>query len=151
MQIKGSRFLVIGGAGFIGSHLVDQLLGQGAELVRVYDNFSRGSLGTLSKAKENPKCKIFGLDEDVRDRHILFKAIEGVDGVFRLAALWLLHCVEFPRSAFHTNIEGTFDVLELCVNSNVSCVKEAANTIGFQAYINLESGLNELLEWKRSV
>tara|TARA_Y100000589_G_C27112453_1_gene612799 strand:+ start:416 stop:871 length:456 start_codon:yes stop_codon:yes gene_type:complete len=151
MQIKGLRFLVIGGAGFIGSHLVYQLFDQGAELVKVYDNFSRGSLGTLSKAKENPKCKIFGLDEDMRDRHILFKAIEGVDGVFRLAALWLLHCVEFPRNAFHTLIEGMFNVLEAWINSNVNCVEEVANSIGFQANINLESGLNQLLKWKRLV
>ena len=137
MQIKGSRFLVIGGEGFIGSHLVDKLLDQGAELLKVYVNFSRGSLGNLSKAKQNPKYEIFGLGRD-----IVAKVIEVFDGVFHLAALWLLHCVKFPRSDFHTNIEGMFNVLEAWV---------AANSIGFDANINLESGLNNFLEWKRSV
>ena len=136
MQIKGSRFLVIGGAGFIGSHLVDQLLEQGAELVRVYDNFSRGNLKNLSKATENPQCEIFSLGGDVRDRDILAKAMQDIDGVFHLAALWLLHCVEFPRSAFHTNIEGTFNVLEACVNAKI---KRLVYSSSASVYGNAES------------
>ncbi len=52
-------------------------------------------------------------------RDILDEAIKGKDYVIHLAALWLLHCHEYPRSAFHVNIEGTFNVLEACVKHKV--------------------------------
>lgn len=56
---------------------------------------------------------------DIREVDILDKAMEGVDYVFHLAAMWLLHCKDFPRTAFDVNIAGTFNVLEACVKHKV--------------------------------
>jgi UDP-glucose 4-epimerase len=119
MELKNKRFLVIGGAGLIGSHLVEELLKEEVLEVIVYDNFSRGRLENLVVALQDPRVKIFPLGGDILHRDILMKAMEEVDGVFHLAALWLLQCWDFPRSAFDVNITGTFNVLEACVHSKV--------------------------------
>ena len=119
MDLKGKRFLVIGGAGLIGSHVVEELLHEGVKEVLIYDNFTRGRLENLATALQNSRVKIFPLGGDILHTDILQKAMDGIDGVFHLAALWLLHCWDFPRSAFDVNIAGTFNVLEACVQSNV--------------------------------
>ena len=119
MQIQNGRFLVIGGAGLIGSHLVDQLLTAGARKVRVYDNFSRGTMENLKGALEDARCEIFAEGGDIQHKDILLKAMEGIDGVFHLAALWLLQCYEYPRSAFDVNIAGTMNVIEAVIASGV--------------------------------
>jgi UDP-glucose 4-epimerase len=122
MNLEGKRFLVIGGAGFIGSHVVDQLLEHDVKEVLIYDNFSRGRMDNLEKALEDPRCKIFEIGGDILQIDILNKAMEGIDGVFHLAALWLLHCYEFPRSAFEVNIRGTFNVIEAAIAQKVKRV-----------------------------
>lgn len=119
MDIKGKRFLVIGGAGLIGSHVVEELLKEEVAEVIIYDNFTRGRLENLSVALRDPRAKVFPLGGDIMRPDILARAMEGVDGVFHLAALWLLHCWDFPRSAFDVNIAGTFNVLEACIQSGV--------------------------------
>jgi len=119
MDLKGKRFLVIGGAGLIGSHVVEELLKEEIAEVLIYDNFTRGRLENLSVALQDPRAKVFPLGGDIMHQDILHKAMEGVDGVFHLAALWLLHCWDFPRSAFDVNIAGTFNVIEACVQSDV--------------------------------
>ena len=119
MEIKGKRFLVIGGAGFIGSHLVDQLCAEGAAEVRIFDNFTRGSEENLAKALAQPNVTIFDKGGELLHRDILDAAMKDIDGVFHLAAMWLLHCYDFPRSAFEVNIGGTFNVLEAMLNNNV--------------------------------
>jgi UDP-glucose 4-epimerase len=119
MQIKGKRFLVIGGAGFIGSHLVEQLLLAGAAKVLVYDNFSRGTLANLKQALCDPRTEVFAEGGDILHRDTLLSAMQGIDGVFHLAALWLLQCHEYPRSAFEVNIAGTMNVIEAVINSGV--------------------------------
>lgn len=119
LPIQGHSFLVIGGAGFIGSHLVEQLLNAGAAHVRVYDNFSRGRLSNLHEALKDPRCEIFPHGGDILHRDTLSAAMQGIDGVFHLAALWLLHCNEYPRSAFEVNVGGTMNVAEACISSGI--------------------------------
>jgi len=119
MYLENSRILVIGGAGFIGSHLVKELLKENIKEVIVYDNFARGKIEYLSDSLNDPRCSVFPLGGDIRDIDILDKAMEGIDYVFHLAAMWLLHCKDFPRTAFHVNIEGTFNVLEACVKNKI--------------------------------
>jgi UDP-glucose 4-epimerase len=120
MKLHGKRFLVTGGAGFIGSHVVKQLLQEDVGEVIVYDNFARSALSNLSESINDPRLKINPFGGDIRDVDILNKTMEGVDGVFHLAAMWLLHCKDFPRTAFDVNIQGTFNVLEACVKNKVS-------------------------------
>lgn len=117
MDITGKRLLVIGGAGFIGSHLVDQLTREDVAEIRVFDNFTRGSRANLEAALRDPRVKIFELGGELMHRDILASAMQGVDGVFHLAALWLLHCQDYPRSAFEVNVAGTFNVLEAMLAS----------------------------------
>ncbi|MDR1917251.1 MAG: NAD-dependent epimerase/dehydratase family protein [Synergistaceae bacterium] len=118
-EIKGSKILVIGGAGFIGSHVIDELLKEDVGEIVIYDNFARGVFDNLGASLKDSRVKIFELGGDVLHTDILDRAVQGKDYVFHLAALWLLHCHEFPRSAFHVNIEGTFNVLETCVRHGV--------------------------------
>lgn len=119
MDISGKRFLVIGGAGFIGSHTVDLLCKEDVAEIVIYDNFARGTHENLSEALRDPRVKIFEAGGDICQSDILDAALKGTHGVFHFAALWLLQCHEYPRSAFDVNIRGTFNVLEACVNNKV--------------------------------
>jgi UDP-glucose 4-epimerase len=119
MQIEGKKFLVIGGAGFIGSNVVAELLKHDVEKVVIFDNFARADMKNISIQLEDPRCEIFKDGGDIRDVDILDKAVSGVDGVFHLAAMWLLHCKDYPRTAFDVNIQGTFNVLEACAKNKI--------------------------------
>lgn len=118
-SLKGHRVLVIGGAGFIGSHVVDLLTQQEVEEVIIYDDFSRGRPENVELALRDRRIKIFELGGNILHADVLSAAMHGVDYVFHLAALWLLHCQEYPRAAFEVNIRGTFNVLEACVANKV--------------------------------
>ena len=119
MKLTGSRCLVIGGAGFIGGFIVSELLKEDVAEVIVYDNFTRGKMENITGSLRDPRCYIFPLGGDIRDVDILNQAMKGVDYVFHLAAMWLLHCKDFPRTAFHVNIEGTYNVLEACITNGI--------------------------------
>lgn len=119
MNLQGKRLLVIGGGGLIGSHTVDELLKEDVAEVRIYDNFSRGSEENLAEALKDPRCNIFPHGGELMHRDILDMAMKDIDGVFHFAALWLLHCWDYPRSAFEVNIGGTFNVLEAIINNGV--------------------------------
>lgn len=119
MDIKGKRLVVIGGAGLIGSHTVDHLIKEDVKEVVIYDNFVRGRVENLNNALKDPRVKIYDIGGDILQTDILDSALKGADGVFHLAALWLLQCHEYPRSAFDTNVRGTFNVMESCVKNGV--------------------------------
>lgn len=119
MDIRGKRFLVIGGAGLIGSHTVDTLLKQDVGEIVIYDNFVRGRPENLTGALKDPRVKIFDIGGDICQTDVLEAAMDRIDGVFHFAALWLLQCHDFPRSAFDVNIRGTFNVLETCVKKSI--------------------------------
>lgn len=119
MDIRGKRFLVIGGAGLIGSHTVDALIKEDVREIVVYDNFVRGRADNLQNALNDPRVRIFDVGGDICQTDILEAALTDIDGVFHFAALWLLQCHDFPRAAFDVNIRGTFNVLEACVRKKI--------------------------------
>ena len=119
MDVRGKRFVVIGGAGLIGSHAVDQLVKQDVGEIVIYDNFVRGTHENLAEAMRDPRVKIFEAGGDITQTDILDAALKGADGVFQFAALWLLQCHEFPRTAFDVNVRGMFNVLDGCVRNGV--------------------------------
>lgn len=119
MDIAGKKLVVIGGAGLIGSHTVDKLIKEDVKEVLIYDNFVRGRIENLGDALKDPRVKIYDVGGDIMQSDILESALEGADGVFHLAALWLLQCHEYPRTAFDTNVRGTFNVLEACIKKKV--------------------------------
>lgn len=119
MELKNSKILVIGGAGFIGGFLVAELLKEDVKEVIIYDNFARGKMENIKDSLKDPRCTIYPFGGDVRETDILNDAMKGIDYVFHLSAMWLLHCKDYPRTAFDVNIAGTFNVLEACVKNKV--------------------------------
>jgi len=122
MDFGGKRFLVIGGAGFVGSHVVDELIRTDAREIIIYDNFFRGDMTNIEEALKDRRVSLFQHGGDILHEDILNKAMEGIDGVFHLAALWLLQCHEYPRSAFDVNIRGTFNVIDAAIRNRVKRV-----------------------------
>ena len=119
MKIEGKKLVVIGGAGLIGSHTVDKLLAEDIGELVIYDNFVRGSMENLADAVKDSRVKIFEAGGDILQTDILDACLKDADGVFQFAALWLLQCHEFPRSAFDVNVRGTFNVMESCIKNGV--------------------------------
>lgn len=119
MDIRGKKLVVIGGAGLIGSHTVDKLVKEDVGEIVIYDNFARGTAENLIDALRDPRVKLYGAGGDICQTDILDSAIKGADGVFHFAALWLLQCHEYPRTAFDVNVRGTFNVMEACTKHNV--------------------------------
>ncbi|SLM50313.1 NAD_dependent epimerase/dehydratase protein [Nitrospira japonica] len=119
MDLMGKKVIVIGGAGLIGSHAVDELIKEDVSEIRIYDNFVRGRQENLHEALKDPRVKIYEVGGDICQTDILDAGMKGMDAVFHFAALWLLQCHEYPRSAFDVNVRGTFNVLEACVANKI--------------------------------
>ncbi len=117
MSLAGTKILVIGGAGFVGSHIVDQLLAENPAEIRVLDNLVRGKRANLVKAMPSGKVRL--IEGSITDLKTLNEAVQGCDYVFHLAALWLGECVSNPRAALDVNVVGTFNVIEVCKAANV--------------------------------
>ena len=117
MNLTDKRILLIGGAGLVGSHIVDQLVQEPIAEIVVFDNFLRGTRENLKGAMASPKVRV--VEGSMTDRGRLAQALEGIDGVFLLASLWLGECVSDPRLAWEVNTLGTWNVVEACLAAKV--------------------------------
>jgi UDP-glucose 4-epimerase len=125
MSLSSSKILVTGGAGLVGSAIVDQLVAQGVEVV-VYDSFIRGKIDHLAQARSRGNVRV--IQADLRDREKLRDAIRGMDYVVHQAAAWLRACQQEPRLSLDVNIAGTFNLLESCVEAGVKKVVAASSS-----------------------
>jgi UDP-glucose 4-epimerase len=124
-QLKGGTVLVTGGAGTIGSTLVDQLVMEGAAEVRVLDNLVRGRRSNLAWALANGPVRF--IEGDIRDAALVAEMSRGVDVLFHQAAIRITQCAEEPRLALEVLVDGTFTVLEAAVKAGVRKVVAASS------------------------
>jgi UDP-glucose 4-epimerase len=123
--LRGATCLVTGGAGLIGSHIVDQLLDAGADEVRVFDNLSRGRRENLAHAQSRTGFRfILG---DIRNQDAVQKATTGCDYVFHEAALRITRCAESPRECVDVLATGTLNIFEAAVKAKVRKVVYASS------------------------
>jgi UDP-glucose 4-epimerase len=125
VELRGSRALVTGGAGFVGSWIVDQLIAAGAARVVVIDDFSRGRLENLQRVAGHPALEVVA--GDICDGSLVDRSTAGIDLVFHQAALRITRCAEDPVRAVEVMIEGTQNVLEAAVRNGVSKVIVASS------------------------
>jgi UDP-glucose 4-epimerase len=124
-DLKGKRILVTGGAGFIGSHIVDLLCAEGCAEVVVLDNFIRGRAQNLKKAMASYPVRL--VDGDICDRQLVSGLVRDADIVFHQAALRITHCAAEPRLAMDVMVQASFDLLEACVTYQVEKVIAASS------------------------
>jgi UDP-glucose 4-epimerase len=116
-MIAGERVLVTGGAGAIGSNLVDQLVQQGAAEIVVLDNFVRGRRDNLAWAIANGPVRV--VEGDICDRPLVSRLMSDIDVVFHHAALRITQCAEEPRLALEVLVDGTYNVVEAAADEGV--------------------------------
>ncbi|WP_329280423.1 NAD-dependent epimerase/dehydratase family protein [Streptomyces sp. NBC_01451] len=119
-SVRGKKILVTGGAGTIGSNLVDLLAEGGAREIVVLDNFVRGRRANLAKAMPSGVVEV--VEGDIRDAATVRKVTEGADLVFHLAAIRITQCAQEPRLANEVMVDGTFNVLEAAADAGVGKV-----------------------------
>jgi UDP-glucose 4-epimerase len=117
VKVAGLYALVTGGAGTIGSHVVDRLVDGGAERVVVLDDLSRGRKDNLATAESSGRVEL--VVGDVRDVDLVRRLTAGCDAVFHLAAIRITQCAEDPRRAHDVLATGTFNVLEAARDAGV--------------------------------
>jgi UDP-glucose 4-epimerase len=137
-DLSGTCCLVTGGAGFIGSTIVDQLLDSGVSEVRVIDNFVRGNWNNLAGALERGRVNV--IEGDIRDASLVDRSMEGVDYVFHQAALRITRCAEAPREAVEVLINGTLNVMEAALRHDVKKISAAssASVYGEPSYLPVD-------------
>jgi len=115
--MQGERVLITGGAGAVGSNLVDLVVRAGAREIVVIDNFVRGRHDNLAWAVANGPVRI--VTGDIRDRDLVRRLTRGIDVVFHQAAIRITQCAEEPRLALEVMVDGTYNVLEAAVEHGV--------------------------------
>jgi len=123
--MRGSRCLITGGAGLVGSHIADLLVRDGAREIVVLDSLVRGSRSNLDWATANGHVEL--VVGDIRDRATVAAAMRGVDYVFHQAAIRITQCAEEPRLALEVLVDGTYNVLEAAVEAGVRKVVAASS------------------------
>jgi UDP-glucose 4-epimerase len=123
--LRGARALVTGGAGTIGSTLVDQLIAAGVDHVLVLDNLVRGRRANLAEALTSGRVTL--VEGDIRDRDLVHDLARGQDLVFHQAAIRITQCAEEPRLALEVLVDGTFNVLEAAAAGQVAKVVAASS------------------------
>ncbi|XAS70337.1 NAD-dependent epimerase/dehydratase family protein [Micrococcaceae bacterium Sec5.1] len=124
-KLLGANVLVTGGAGTIGSTLVDQLVDAGVAHVDVLDNLVRGRRANLNDALATGLVQL--VEGDLRDRDLIHDLTRGKDLVFHQAAIRITQCAEEPRLALEVLVDGTFNVFEAAVEHNVEKVIAASS------------------------
>jgi UDP-glucose 4-epimerase len=124
-MLKNKRVLVTGGAGLVGSHIIDQLIAEEPAEIIAYDNFVRGRRENLAWALANGPVRI--VEGDIRDRGLLQATMAGVNVLVHQAAIRITQCAEEPRLALEVLVDGTFNVLEAAVAAKVEKVIAASS------------------------
>ena len=124
-SLAGKTAVVTGGAGLVGSHICDQLIDAGVVEIRVLDDFSRGRSENLAEA--TARGKVVVVEGDIRDRDLVHDVISGADVVFHQAAIRITRCAKEPRTCLEVLIDGTFNVLEACVEKKVARLVAASS------------------------
>ncbi len=124
-DLHGAKVLVTGGAGTIGSTIVDQLLAEGVGDVVVLDNLVRGRRGNLRDALADDRVSL--VEGDIRDRDLVHDLVTGSDLVFHQAAIRITQCAEEPRLANEVLVDGTFNVVEAAAQHKVAKLVAASS------------------------
>lgn len=124
-MISEQRCLVTGGAGTIGSTIVDQLVAAGAGEIVVLDNFVRGRRDNLADVLGSGRVRI--VEGDIRDRRLVSDLMAGIDLVFHQAAIRITQCTTDPRLALEVLVDGTYEVIEAAADSGVRKVVAASS------------------------
>jgi UDP-glucose 4-epimerase len=124
-DLKGKRILVTGGAGFIGSHIIDLLCNEGCIEIVALDNMVRGRPENLKRALARGPVRV--VQGDIRDGKLMASLVKAADIVFHQAALRITHCAAEPRLAMEVMVDATFDLLELCIKHNVEKIVAASS------------------------
>ncbi len=138
VDFHGARAFITGGAGFIGSHIADQLLAAGAERIIILDDFTRGRIENLELALGSHRVDV--VTGDVRDATLVDSLTAGADFVFHQAALRITQSAEEPVRAIQVMVGGTQNVLESAVKHRVSKVLSAssASVYGEPSYLPMD-------------
>ncbi|OAB88512.1 NAD-dependent epimerase [Janibacter melonis] len=124
-DLHGAKVLITGGAGTIGSTIVDQLLAEGVGDVVVLDNLVRGRRGNLRDALADDRVSL--VEGDIRDRDLVHDLVTGSDVVFHQAAIRITQCAEEPRLANEVLVDGTFNVVEAAAQHKVAKLVAASS------------------------
>jgi UDP-glucose 4-epimerase len=123
--MEAKRILVTGGAGLVGSHILDQLLNRGTPEIIVLDNFVRGKEANIRAAVSRGNVRV--VRGDICDSKLVHELMAGIDLVFHQAAIRITQCAEQPRLALEVMVDGTFNVLEAAVKAGVKKVVAASS------------------------
>jgi UDP-glucose 4-epimerase len=119
------KYLITGGAGFIGSHTTDILIKNGADHVILLDNMIRGNPRNIESALQSGKVTL--IEGDIRNESLLNELMSEVDFCFHMAALRITRCAENPIEAFEVMYRGTFNVIMACVKYKIKRLVAASS------------------------